>query len=119
MQVGTILALAGACMANPSQFALVLDAAANDWALLTLMCEKANVNSNSADYDSRSVLHVAAATCNLQAVQGLLYAGANVNVQDRCDPSLLPSEASVPSARSLERLLHNSSSVHHLLHRVC
>jgi glutaminase len=85
-------------MANPTQFALVFDAATTDWPLLTLMCGKANVNPNSADYDSRSALHVAAATGNLRAVQGLLYAGANLNAQDRCEWTLLP--ASFQGART-------------------
>ena len=70
-------------MGDPSQFSLVMDAAENEWALLTLMCIKGGVDSNSADYDRRSVMHVAASSGNLRVVQGLLRVGANCNVQDR------------------------------------
>jgi ankyrin repeat protein len=94
MHVGLFehLMFAGSCMANPTQFALVYDAAETDWSLLMLMCTKANIDPNSADYDSRSVLHVAAATGNLRIIQGLLQVGANINIRDRCDPNLLPFE---------------------------
>lgn len=71
-------------MADPAQFALVMDAAEKEWTLLNLMCIKGGVDSNSADYDSRSVMHVAASTGNLRVVQGLLQVGANVNIRDRC-----------------------------------
>ena len=73
-------------MADPIQFALVMDAAENEWALLTLMCIKGGVDANSADYDRRSVMHVAASTGNLRVVQGLLRVGADVNIQDRWVP---------------------------------
>lgn len=71
-------------MIDPSQFVLVMDTAEKEWGLLSLMCIKGGVDPNSADYDRRSVMHVAASTGRLRVVQGLLQVGANVNVQDRC-----------------------------------
>jgi potassium channel len=67
-----------------SQFALVMDAAQNDFAQLSLMCQRAGVDANSADYDARSVLHVACSSGDLKAVQNLLRVGASVNIKDRC-----------------------------------
>lgn len=71
-------------MADPSQFVLVMESAEKEWSLLSLMCIKGGVDANSADYDRRSVMHVAASTSNLRVVQGLLQVGANVNIADRC-----------------------------------
>lgn len=99
---------AGARMADPSQFALVLDAAEKGWALLTLMCIKGGVDANSADYDRRSVMHVAASTGNLRVVQGLLQVGANVNVQDRFVPNLFTSFQNLSAApfSEISQVLH-------------
>ena len=71
-------------MADPSQFVLVMESAEKEWSLLSLMCIKGGVDANSADYDRRSVMHVAASSSNLRVVQGLLQVGANVNIADRC-----------------------------------
>lgn len=67
------------------QFALVMSAAQNDFAQLSLMCQRAGVSANSCDYDARSVLHVACSTGDLKAVQHLLRVGADVNIRDRRD----------------------------------
>jgi ankyrin repeat protein len=107
------LLLAGACMANPNQFALVYDAAERDWLLLVMMCNKANVDPNSADYDSRSVLHVAVATGNLRVIQGLMQVGTNINARDRCGPIL-----AYTTARSPELLVCFMQRVKHLLPQV-
>jgi potassium channel len=102
--------LVGARM-DANQFTHVMDAAENDWPMLSLMCLKGGVDPNSADYDQRSVMHVAAATGNLRAVQGLLQVGANVNIQDRCAPS--------PFRPLLPLCLLACSTMHHALQLSC
>ena len=64
-------------------FQLVKDSCETDAARLMLVCLKADVNPDSADYDHRSVLHAECLNGNLQAVEALLSVGANVNASDR------------------------------------
>jgi hypothetical protein len=101
---------AGARMDNPNQFVLVQQAAQKEWLLLSLMCIKGGVDPNSADYDQRTVMHVAACTKNLRVVQGLLQVGASVNKPDRCGSSMLTVHLEVTTnalSPAYWRLLHS------------
>lgn len=84
LSVAEILISRGAKLER-NNFKLVKDACEVDPARLLLLCLKANVNPDSADYDQRSVLHAECLDGNLQAVEALLSVGANVNASDRYD----------------------------------
>jgi ankyrin repeat protein len=87
LNVAEALCSKGAKLSSPG-VDLVLHAAQNNDAKLTLMCSRAGVDPNIADHDKRTVLHHACSRQNWKAAQNLIKAGVIVNALDRCGTAI-------------------------------